>query len=64
MNYFQYVDDLIILTTRGIEDLRIIKLVLYLFEGTSSLGINFQKTCMYSSRFGHMIDITDPKLFP
>lgn len=32
-----YTDDLLILTLGGLEDLRIIKLILYLFEGISRL---------------------------
>lgn len=36
------------------EDLRIIKLVLYLLKGDSFLEINFQKNCLYSPRFVHL----------
>lgn len=32
-----YADDLLVLTTGGLEDLRIVKLILYLFEGMSGL---------------------------
>ena len=53
MYYLQFADDLIILTTRDTEDLRIIKLILYLLEDISGLAINLQKTCLYSSIFGH-----------
>ncbi|XP_039125244.1 uncharacterized protein LOC120261424 [Dioscorea cayenensis subsp. rotundata] len=45
-----YADDLLILTAGGCEDLRIIKLILYLFEGMSGLETNFSKTCLFSSR--------------
>ncbi|XP_039122026.1 uncharacterized protein LOC120258641 [Dioscorea cayenensis subsp. rotundata] len=45
----QYVDDLLILITGGLEDLRIVKLILFLFEGMSGLHANFAKTCLYSS---------------
>lgn len=43
-----YADDLLILTTGGLEDLRIIKLMSYVFEGMSGMETNFVKTCMYS----------------
>lgn len=39
---------------RGIKDLRIIKLILYLFEGMLGLAINFHKTCIFSKNFGQM----------
>lgn len=51
-----YADDLLILTSGGLEDLRIIKLILYLFEGMSGLETNFSKTCLYSSRMGELPD--------
>lgn len=41
MCYIQYIDDLIILTDRGIKDL-------------FGLIINFNKKCFYSSKFGHL----------
>lgn len=44
-----YVDNLLVLTIDGLEDLRILKLILYLFESISRLDINFAKTCLYSS---------------
>lgn len=47
-----YADDLLILTSRGLEDLRIVKLILYLFEGLSGPQANFSKTCLYSVRMG------------
>lgn len=44
MYLLQYVGGLIILTARGIESLRIIiKLVLYLFEGTRVLLLNSKR---------------------
>ena len=55
MSHLQYEDDLIILIARGIEDLRIIKLILYLFKSISGLVINFQKTCFYSTKIGHYL---------
>lgn len=45
-----YADDLLILTTGGLEDLRIIKLLLYLFEGMTGLQTNFSKTCLFFTR--------------
>lgn len=36
----------------GQEDLRIIKLMLYVFEGLSGLGANLDKTCLYSCSSG------------
>lgn len=48
----QYANDFIILITYDMEDLKTIKLTLYLFEGISGLTINFHKTCHYSTKFG------------
>ena len=56
MYYLQYADDLMILTAWGIEDLKIIKLILFLYEGTSSLAISFQKICLFSTRLGEILD--------
>lgn len=39
-----YADDLIIISTGGLEDLRIIKLILFVFEGMSGLATNLQWT--------------------
>lgn len=47
-----YANDLLVLTTGGLEDLRIVKLILYLFEGMSGLHVNYFKTCLYSVRMG------------
>ena len=47
MCYLQYVNNLLVLITSGIEDLRIIKLIEYLFEGISGLAINLYKTNIY-----------------
>lgn len=38
-----YVDDLLVLTTGGLEDLRIVKLILYVFMGMTRLATNFSK---------------------
>lgn len=47
-----YADDLIIISTSGLEDLRIIKLILFVFEGMSGLATNLEKTCLYYSSRG------------
>ncbi|XP_039114040.1 uncharacterized protein LOC120249550 [Dioscorea cayenensis subsp. rotundata] len=49
MCHLQYADDLLILTNGGVEDLRIIKLILYLFECISGLKVNSDKTCLYAA---------------
>ena len=54
MYHLQYIDDFIIFTDRGIEDLQIIKLVRYLYVGLLGLAINFKKNCLYTSKFGHL----------
>lgn len=43
MCHLQYTNDLLILTIGGMEDLRIIKLILHLFEGISCMVINLRK---------------------
>lgn len=50
MCHLQYADDLLILTNGGREDLRIIKLILYLFVGISGLKVNSDKTYLYASQ--------------
>ncbi|XP_039140432.1 uncharacterized protein LOC120277641 [Dioscorea cayenensis subsp. rotundata] len=45
-----YADDLLVMSTRGGEDLRIIKLILYVFERLSGLAVNSKKTCLYISQ--------------
>lgn len=42
-----YADDLLVLTTGGLKDLRAVKLMLYVFEGLIDLETNFAKTCLY-----------------
>lgn len=44
-----YADDLLILTSGWLEDLRIIKLIPYLFEDMSGLEMNFSKKCLFKS---------------
>lgn len=44
-----YADDLLVLTSGGLEDLRIVKLILFLFEGMLGPVTNFVKTCLYLS---------------
>lgn len=50
-----------VMTTSGLEDLRIVKLILYLFEGVSCLEANFSKTCLYSSKLGETLEVAAPK---
>lgn len=45
-----------ILTAGGNEDLRIVKLILYLFEGLTGLETNFAKTCLYTSNLEELPD--------
>ena len=52
ISHLQYADDLIIFSAGGQEDLQIFKLMLYLFEGSSGLTINFSKSCLYSTNYG------------
>lgn len=47
-----YIEDLLVLTMGGLEDLGIVKLVLYVFEGMSGLATNFSKICLYTSTLG------------
>lgn len=56
--HLQYADDLIIFSTCGQEDLYIIKLILYLFEGSSGLSINFLKSCLYFTDYGFQLNVT------
>lgn len=37
--------------TRDQEDFLIMKLIIYLFEGSSRLAINYNKSCLYSMNF-------------
>lgn len=50
MCHLHYVNNLLIMMAGDTEDFRIIKLILYLFEGISRILINFQKTCLFTSR--------------
>lgn len=43
---------MLVITTGGLKDLRIIKLILFIFEGLSGLAANFSKTCLYSVFMG------------
>lgn len=49
MCHLQFAYDLLFMTNREGKDLCIIKQILYLFEGLSSLKVNSSKTCLYSS---------------
>lgn len=51
-----YADDLLVLTTRRLEDMRVVKLILYVFEGMTGLTTNFSKTCLYSSSLVMLLD--------
>lgn len=51
-----YADDLLVLTTKVLEDLRVVKLILYIFEGLTGLATNFSKTCLYSSSQDSLLD--------
>lgn len=51
MCHIQYVDDLLLLSTSGIEDLTIMKLILIIFEGLSGLAAYFQKNYLYFPEF-------------
>lgn len=50
MCHLEFADNLLVLMTGGGEDLRIIKLILFLFKGLSGLKVNFSKTCLYSNQ--------------
>lgn len=52
--HLQYANDLIILSDGGKEDLCVIKLILYLFEGIFGLAIDFHKTCLFSTKFNSL----------
>lgn len=56
-----YADDLLVLTTGHLEDLRIVKLILFLFEGMSGLETNFDKTCLYSTNMDALPDLNATK---
>lgn len=51
-----YTDNLLVITTGGLEDLRIVKLILLVFEGISGLATNFAKTCLYSSSLRKLLE--------
>ncbi|XP_039139893.1 sulfite exporter TauE/SafE family protein 5-like [Dioscorea cayenensis subsp. rotundata] len=53
-----YADDLLVLTMRGLKDLKTLKLILYLFESMTGLKTNFSKTCPYSSNMGELPEVT------
>lgn len=46
--HLKYANDLLVMTAWEIKNLRIIMLILYLFEGLSWLTINFHKTNIFS----------------
>lgn len=49
--------NLLILTMGGLEDLRIMKLILIIFEGVTGIQTNFTKTCLFSSRMGKLPEV-------
>lgn len=49
-----FAEDLFVLTTRGLKDLRIVKLLLLTFERITGLETNFSKTYLYSSNWGDL----------
>lgn len=50
MCHMQYADDLLLIMAGSIEDLKIFKLIIYLFEVISGLAINFLNQARHSSR--------------
>ena len=54
MHHLQCTDDRIILIIRGIEDLKVIKLIIYLFKGVSGVPVNLRKSYLFTSKFGHI----------
>lgn len=70
MCHLQYINILVILIARGIEDLISIKLILYLFKGMLRLAINFDKTSIVSTipshlpekPFAHILNCTKAQL--
>lgn len=59
MCHLQYADDLQLLSTGGIEDLRIFKLILLLFKRISGLAINFQNSFLYTTAPGSFPAVSD-----
>lgn len=49
-----YADDFLILIMGDREDLRLVKLILYVVEEMTGLEANFSKMCMYSSNVGSL----------
>ncbi|XP_039127495.1 uncharacterized protein LOC120263599 [Dioscorea cayenensis subsp. rotundata] len=56
-----YADDLLVMTVGGAEDLRVIKLILLVFEGLSGLETNFSKTCLYTTNMHHLSKASEAK---
>ena len=48
--HFLYAYDLIALSIRDDEGIKIIKLILYQFEGMFGLLINYHKPCLYTTK--------------
>lgn len=49
-----YANNLLILPTGGLEDLRIVKLLILIFECLLGLETNFSKTCLFSCKWGEL----------
>lgn len=56
--HLQY-GDLLILLSGGKVHLRVIKLILFLFEGMSGMPINFHKTCHFPIKFNSLLSQED-----
>lgn len=56
-----YADDQLVLTVGGAEDLRVIKLILLVFEGLSGLETNFSKTCLCSTNLNQLLWVREAK---
>ncbi|XP_039123501.1 uncharacterized protein LOC120260128 [Dioscorea cayenensis subsp. rotundata] len=59
-----YTDDLLVMTVgrRGAEDLRVIKLILLVFEGLSDLETNFSKMCLYTTNLHQLPHVSEAKM--
>lgn len=62
MCHLQYTNDLLVLTGGGIKDLRVIKLILYLFKVMLGMAVNFNKTMIYFTMIGQLPEASLLKL--
>lgn len=58
-----YADDLLVLTTSGMENLWVIKLILMIFEGLFGLETNFAKTCLFSTNLNQFPNVRAANTF-